>query len=53
MWCRLDAHELVSLFKEEEEAILAKLRQQKKTGQVMQNGTKVEKKLMVLIKMLK
>ena len=42
---RLDAHELVSLFKEEEEAILAKLRQQKKTGQVMQNGTKVEKKV--------
>ena len=42
---RLDAHELVSLFKEEEEAIVAKLRLQKKTGHVTQNGTKVAKKV--------
>lgn len=42
---RLDADELLSLFKEEEEAIVAKLRQQKKTGQVSQNVTKVAKKV--------
>lgn len=42
---RLDANELLSLFKEEEETIVAKLRQQKKTGVVTQNGTKVAKKV--------
>lgn len=42
---RLDAHELLSLFKEEEEAIVAKLRQQKKTGNGIQNGTKLAKKV--------